>query len=109
MFGKNPHLNQLQSRKQLLIAESELNRSQMTGELSAFAEDMRALTERAKSFGTIASSAALLVAGVAAFKRNQTAGGCGKPSWWQTIIKGAGLASSLWMAFRSKQRDRDHT
>ena len=32
MFGKNPRMNPLESRKQLLIAESELNRAQLVGD-----------------------------------------------------------------------------
>ena len=33
MSGKNPRMNPLESRKQLLIAESELNRAQLVQEL----------------------------------------------------------------------------
>jgi hypothetical protein len=35
MFGKNPRMNPLGSWKQLLIAESELNRAQLVGDLPA--------------------------------------------------------------------------
>lgn len=107
MFEKNPHLNQLQSRKQLLIAESELNRAQMIGDITVLTEDVRALTDRAKAYGTIASSAALLAAGLAAFKPSKPAECAGKPSWLQTIFKGAGLVSTVWMAFRSKRRAQE--
>ena len=37
MFGKKPRLNPLESRKQLLIAESELNRAQLVQEWQAMA------------------------------------------------------------------------
>ena len=107
MFGKKPRLNPLESRKQLLIAESELNRAQMAGDMAALTAGVRTLTDRAKTFGSIASSAAVLVAGLAAFRRGKPAGADAKPSWRQTILKGAGLISTLWLAFRSQRRDRD--
>ena len=107
MFGKNPRMNTLQSRKQLLLAESELNRAQLAGDMAALTAEVRTLTDRAKSFGSIASSAAVLVAGLTAFRRGKPAGADAKPSWRQTLLKGAGLISTLWLAFRSQRRDRD--
>lgn len=106
MFGKNPRMNPLESRKQLLIAESELNRAQLVGDLAALTADLRTLTDRAKSFRAIASSAAVLVAGLAAFRRGKPVDADAKPSWLQTILKGAGLISTLWLAFRSRGRDQ---
>ncbi len=107
MFGKNPRMNSLESRKQLLIAESELNRAQLAGDMTVLAAGVRTLTDRAKSFGSIASSVAVLVAGLAAFRRGESGDTGAKPSWLQTILKGAGLISTLWLAFRSQRRDRD--
>ena len=66
-------MNPLESRKQLLITESELNRDHLVGEMEALASGVRSLTDRAKSFGVIASSAALLAAGCAALNRGKTA------------------------------------
>ena len=107
MFGKKPRLNPLESRKQLLIAESELNRAQMAGDMAALTAGVRTFTDRAKSFGSIASSAAVLVAGLAAFRRGKPVDADAKPSWLRTILKGAGLISTFWLAFRSQRRDRD--
>ena len=101
MFGKKPRLNPLESRKQLLIAESELNRAQMAGDMAALTAGVRTLTDRAKSFGSIASSAAVLIAGLAAFRRGKSGSTDVKPSWLQTILKGAGMVSTLWLAFRT--------
>lgn len=102
MFGKNPHLNPLESRKQLLLAESELNRAQLVVDMAALSADVDALTERAKSLGSLASSAAMLVAGLAALRRGKAADADAKPSWFKRILKGAGVVSSLWLAFRSR-------
>jgi hypothetical protein len=108
MFGKNARMNPLESRKQLLIAESELNRAQLVQEWVAMTAGVRMLTDRAKSFGSIASSAALLVAGLAAFRRGKPVDADAKPSWLQTILKGAGLISTLWLAFREKGHDQEN-
>jgi hypothetical protein len=104
MFGRKSHVTPLESRKQLLIAESELNRAQLVGDMAALTAGVRTLTDRAKSFGSIASSAAVLVAGLAAFRRTKAAPADEKPSWLQIILKGAGLISTLWLAFRSQGR-----
>jgi hypothetical protein len=106
MSEKNSHLNTLDSRKQLLLAESELNRAQMIKDMAAMTADLRALTDRARSFEAIASSAAVLVSGLAGFQRGKSTDADAKPSWLKTILKGAGLVSNLWLAFRPKGRDR---
>lgn len=100
-------MKSLASRKQLLIAESELNRAQLAGDLAALKTGVCALAGRAKSLGSIASSAMMLVAGLAAFRRGKTVAADAKPSWLQTILKSAGLISTLWLAFRSRrQKDK---
>ena len=106
MSGKNPRMNPLESRKQLLIAESELNRAQLVGEMAALTADVRTLADRARSFRTIASSAAVLVAGLAAVRRGNSVDADAKPSWRRSLLKGAGLISTFWLAFRSRARDR---
>ena len=45
----------------------------------------------------------MLAAGLAAFRR--AGGATVKPSWWRTILKGAGMVSTLWLAFRSRSPD----
>jgi hypothetical protein len=102
MFEKKPRMNSLESRKQILIAESELNRAQLVGDMAVLTADIRTLTDRAKSFGSIASSAAMLVAGLAAFQRGKPVDADAKPSWLRTILKGTGLISTLWLVFRPR-------
>lgn len=105
MFGKNPRIDSLESRKQILIAESELNRAQLADDLAALTVGVRTFTDRAKSLGSLVSAAAVLVAGLMAFRRRPSATADTKPAWWQTLLKGAGLISTFWMAFRSAGRD----
>jgi hypothetical protein len=107
MPGKNPHLNPLASRKRLLIAESELNRVQLVGDMVALAQDVRTLADRAIFFGSIASSVTSMIAGLASLRRTRSAPADKKPSWWQTLLKGAQVAGTLWSEFRPQVRNRD--
>ncbi len=98
-------MSRLESRRQLLIAESELNREQLSAELVELTAGVRTLTERAKSVGSIASSAALLMAGLAAFRHSPSVPATAKPSRLRSILRGAGMVSTLWLSFRSGGHD----
>jgi hypothetical protein len=104
MFGNDPRVNPLESRKRLLIAESELNRAQLAQEWVVLTAGVRTLTGRVRSFGTIASTAALLMAGLAAFRRSRHTNAEVKPFWLQTVLKGVQAAGSIWLAFRARSR-----
>lgn len=104
MFGDKPRMTPLESRKQLLIAESELNRAQLSGDLAALTTGVHTFADRAKSLGSIASSVAGLVAGLAALKRGKPVGAGVKSSWFQSVLKGAELAGTLWLAYRARSR-----
>jgi hypothetical protein len=95
----------LQSRKQLLLLESELNRALLLRDMAELTEGLGALTVRAEAFTLIFSSAAGLVSSLAASRRGQPADAGVKPSWLPTLLKGAGLASTLWVACRARGRD----
>jgi len=100
-------MNPLASRKKLLIAESELNRAQLVQELEIMADQVHSLADQARRIGSFASAAATLVAGFASFRRKKSAPADEKPSWLKTVIKGAGLVSTIWSAFRPQHRDSD--
>jgi hypothetical protein len=100
-------MNSLQSRKKLLIAESELNRAQLMEDWQTMSDGVRSVADRARSFNAIASSAAALVAGLAAYRRGKLSRDESKPSWLRSILKGASLISSVWLAFNSPSRRRN--
>ena len=104
MPGRNTRVNPLELRKQLLIAESELNRAQLSEEWQKMTEGVHSFAGRVKSVGSVASAAALLVAGMSAFRRRRAGPAGAKPSWSQRILNGARLASSIWFAFRARRR-----
>jgi hypothetical protein len=108
MFGKQSHVSPLELRKQLLIAESELNRAQLSEEWQTMACGARELAHRAKAIVAWAPSVALLVAGLAALRRRKPAPAAAKPSWFQKILNGARLASTIWLAFRARGDKEEH-
>jgi hypothetical protein len=99
-------MNSLQLRKDLLIAESELNRAQLIEEWQALTAGVHTLTARVKSMSALASAAALLMAGVSAFRRERASANGAKPSWIRTALKGAKVAGSIWLAFRAPAREQ---
>ena len=104
MSGKPSRLKALESRKQLLIAESELNRAELMQEWQTMAGEVRALARQAKTISAMASVAGLLVAGVSSFRHKKSAANADKPSWVQTLLKSAGVVSAVWSAFRSRPK-----
>ena len=97
-------MKSLESRKQLLIAESELNRAQLVQEWRTMAVEARSLAHQARTVSSMVSAAGSLIAGVMSLRRKHSAPATEKPSWWQMLLKGAGLASSIWSEFRSHGR-----
>jgi hypothetical protein len=95
-------MSPLESRKQLLIAESELNREQLLQELRRMKDEVHSLTIQARTISSFASAAATLVAGIVSFRQKKSAPE--KPSWWRTILKGAQLAGSLWSEFQARKK-----
>jgi hypothetical protein len=93
-------MNPLASRKQLLIAESELNRAQLVGDITALKADVRSLADRAQTLGSIAAAAA----GLMNFLSGKPAPAASKPSRIQTVFKSIGLVSNLWLMFRGTRR-----
>ncbi|MHB8522044.1 MAG: hypothetical protein ACYDH9_14965 [Limisphaerales bacterium] len=95
-------MNPLEWRKQLLIAESEMNRAQLSQEWRTMAHEVRDLGQRAKTIGAWASSAALVLAGVAALRKGPPAPAAEKASWFQAVLKAVQVAGSIWLAFLAR-------
>jgi hypothetical protein len=104
MPGKNFHLTPLESRKQLLLVESELNRAQLLNELRDFKSEIHNLKEQVRAIGSLATSAAKLATTFSAIGNAFThhdAGEKGKSSWISTLLNGARTGASIWGALRS--------
>jgi hypothetical protein len=101
-------MNPLESRKQLLIAESELNRAQWSEDWQTMGHAIRDLAQQAKVMAAWASAAALLVAGVRALWRDPSAPAPTKSTWFQKLLKAARLASTIWLALRARDEKEEH-
>ena len=107
MPGKNLHLTPLETRKQLLLVESELNRAQLINELHEFKNEIHHLQDQVHALGSIASSAAKLATTFSAIGNAFTHRGDGekkKTSWISTILNGARTGASIWGALRSHSK-----
>ena len=100
MFGKNLHLNALQSRKQLLLAESELHRVQLAQDWQSARQEVQALARQARTISCLVAVGTTLLAGLAAGRRSQSVPVAEKPSWLGKLLKGAALVSTCWTILR---------
>lgn len=89
MFGENSDVeNSLKLRKQMLIAESNLNRE--------------ALIVECKRLATVTSLTAMSVAVVGFLANRAGRSRSGDAPWWQHIAKSAGVVGMLWKFFRPR-------
>jgi len=109
MPGKNLHLTALESRKQLLLVESELNRAQLLNELRELNQEIGYLKREVGAAVNVVSSAARLATTFSAIGRaftHRKADENGKPSWLSTLINGARTGASIWAVIRSQRKWR---
>jgi hypothetical protein len=95
-------MNPLESRKLLLLAQSELNRAQLIHELQVLAGDLHALAAPLRTASSIAATVASLVAGWSASRRRKSALAREKPTWSGVILRGIVGLGSFWARFRSR-------
>ena len=103
MSGKKS-LSPLETRKRLLIAESEINRAQLLEDGEIVMSGIRHATQKAKSFRSLASVTGLLATSLIALRRKPADSAGEKHSWIRTAIKGAKTILPLWLAFRRRLR-----
>jgi hypothetical protein len=87
MSGKEPRVSPLQWRRQLLIAESELNRAQLSEEWQTMTHALGDLAHRAKTIAAWAAAGALLANALAALRRRKLLPAQEKRSWFGTALK----------------------
>lgn len=108
MPGKESQLTPLETRKQLLVAESELNRAQMLNELLDLKNEIHRCKRHLQAAGSTVSAAAKIADAFSAvsraFSRCEDSGN--KPSWTSTLLDTARTGTSLWLLLRSFWRKR---
>lgn len=114
MFGKKSFLRTLESRKQALLAESEVNRIELFKDWEVLKTETTRVKKQLRAAGSIASSAAVL-AGIAALVRRHhehqqpTAAkpdNHAKVQWLSAALNGARVGASLFFKVRSLIRER---
>jgi hypothetical protein len=93
-------MSPLQVQKQLLIAESELNRALLATELVRLGDGVTTIAAGVTRVEMLLSSLVTVVAGLLHFGRTVTPG-ADKPSLLSMVIKGGSLIASLWKTFKS--------
>ena len=99
-------MNPLLSRKQLLITESELNRAHLLQDWQTLAGEAHALIDQARTIRSLSKAAVSLVSvvsGLTSLCRKKPVASAEKPAWWQILLKGLGVAGSLWSEFNSQR------
>ena len=107
MSGRKSQLTPFESRKQLLLVESELNRAQLINEMRDFKNEIHHLNHQVVGIVSTASLAAKLVAAFSGVRRafsHSDEGENEKPSWFSTLLNGAKVGTSLWRLMRSVRR-----
>ncbi len=107
MPGKNLHLTPLESRKQLLLVESELNRVQLLNELRELNHEIHHLKTQVQAAGALISSVAKLAttfSAIGSVFTHSDKGENGKSSWLSTLISGARTGATIWGAIRSQMK-----
>jgi hypothetical protein len=110
MLRKDTQLKSLEIRKQLLILESELNRTELLREVNHFKDEMARLKKQVATVGSIASSVAVLATTISFFRRRSAKGEKSSGStipWITAAIEGARIGSSLFSKIKSLFRERE--
>lgn len=93
----------LKLRKQLLVAESELQRAQLTAQLNQCGTLVHGLISRTQTYGSMLSSGATLLTGLASLRGSPTPGSAPRLSWLPGFLKVAGVVSTVLLALRSRK------
>jgi len=107
MFGRTSHTGTLELRKQLLIAESELNRAQLSDECRVMREGVRGAAQQARNILLSISAPALLVAGLLLLRQKRNASSGEKSSFLGRALKVAYWAGSIFLALSKVPRQRE--
>jgi hypothetical protein len=93
-----------ETRKRLLVAESEVHRAQAFGELVEWAETAGGLARRVTATSALATAVVVAGAGWLAVRRPKrgVGGGEGRGTWIPVLSQALGMITTLWTAWRSR-------
>lgn len=90
----------LQTRKQLLLMESDLNRTELCRLCNQLTDELKNVTTRARSWTTVVKNLFSSFSEKNEDKRSDAPPS--RRSWVSTLMRSVRLGSSLWLAFRSR-------
>jgi len=102
----------LESRKQALLAESEVNRIELLKDWDALKIETNRVKKHLRNAGSIASSAAILATTAAFFRRRPQGPESAEnhahaaSSWVNAALNGARVGASLFFRLKSFMRER---
>ena len=110
MSGKTTALSglaALETRKRILVLESDLNRKLLLSEWTGVQQEFQGLTGRLGSLGSLAAMAAQVGAAstgfFGGFSPPPTGADQTKSSWFSTVLRGFRIGGQLWSVLRSRR------
>lgn len=102
MRGPSHPMKALETRKRLLLAESDLLRVQLSEDFGLLRAAWARSGIRGRPMEGVSSGVALLMACLGAFGRVRGPGplGGGRRSWIERLFRGVGVLSTLWLGWR---------
>lgn len=98
-------LTPLETRKHLLLLESDLNRAQLVEDLRGWKAEFQRTKEHWNKLGSVATIATRLTATVSTARRVISRfATSGKKSWFSFLFDGVTAGTSLWYMLRSERR-----
>jgi len=107
MSGKKTPLTPLAARKQLLLLESDLNRTQFVEAVDEWKTAVHHTKERLTQVGSMVSMATKVATTVATARRLFSRPTDGKKSWLSMLSDGMTIGTSLWSMLRAHQHKQD--
>ncbi|HEY5297347.1 MAG TPA: hypothetical protein VIK59_05435 [Verrucomicrobiae bacterium] len=108
MPGKTTRLTARETRKQLLLVESELNRAHLLNDVRDIQNELHRLQTQVHAIGSMIASTARLAATFFSigniFTHPDDDHADKKKSWISNLMKGARTGASVWMKLKSYLR-----
>jgi hypothetical protein len=108
MPGEKSKLTPIETRKQLLLLESDLNRAELIEAMRDWKNEVHRAKEHLTRLGTMASLAARIAATFSTARQLFShPADAGKKSWLSFLLDGVTTGTSLWYTLRSHRRKHD--
>lgn len=104
MLGSTHPMNPLETRKRLLLAESDLLRIQLSDDFGLLMAAWRRAGIPARSLSGASPMVEFFSACLSAVGRFRDPGGHGPVSWLGRLVRGIGLVAMLWLGWQRARK-----